>query len=171
MKRQHPPGPRINFLHAVIGQLRSIPVDPLAFSLEIARKFGHIAYYRFGPIRVYQLNRPDLIQQAVVEYAPKMHKPRLLKWALRSIAGEGLLTSDGTLWKQQQKLMQPALRHDRLGIYCRYHVAPCHAHGGVVRRREIRDIGAEVIEGPFTLSPTEGELDTVISGFSENEQR
>src|SRR5665213_3286897 len=25
-----------------------------------------------------------------------------------------------------------------------------------------------MIEGPFKLSPTEGELDTVISGFSEN---
>jgi hypothetical protein len=25
-----------------------------------------------------------------------------------------------------------------------------------------------MMEGPFKLSPTEGELDTVISGFSEN---
>lgn len=97
MKRQNPDGPKIDFLRAVVGQLGSSPVDPLAFNLEIARKFGDIAYYRFGPIRVYQLNHPDLIQQAVVEHAPKMHKPRLLKWALRSVAGERLLTSDGSL--------------------------------------------------------------------------
>ncbi len=150
MKRQHPPGPRINFLHAIIGQLRSLPFDPLAFSLEVARKFRPIAYYRFGPIRVYQLNHPDLIQQAMVEYAPKMHKPRLLKWALRSIAGEGLLTSDGALWKQQRKLMQPAFRHDRLGIYADIMVRHATRMAESFVDGEIRDIGAEM--GKLTLA-------------------
>jgi cytochrome P450 len=150
MKRQHPPGPRINFLHAIIGQLRSLPFDPLAFSLEVARKFRPVAYYRFGPIRVYQLNHPDLIQQAMVEYAPKMHKPRLLKRALRSIAGEGLLTSDGALWKQQRKLMQPAFRHDRLGIYADIMVRHATRMAESFVDGEIRDIGAEM--GKLTLA-------------------
>jgi cytochrome P450 len=38
----------------------------------------------------------------------------LVKRAARLSLGRGLLTSDGLLWKQQRKLIQPAFRHDRL---------------------------------------------------------
>jgi cytochrome P450 len=116
MKRRSPNGPTISFPRAVIGQLfpSKYPFDPLAFNLGLAREYGDIAYFRFGPLRVYQLNHPELIREILVEQAPKFHKPGLLKRGFRRILGEGLLTSDGLLWKQQRKLIQPAFRHDRL---------------------------------------------------------
>jgi cytochrome P450 len=49
-----------------------------------------------------------------VEQAPKFHKPGLVKRGARLSLGNGLITSDGPLWKQQRKLIQPAFRHDRL---------------------------------------------------------
>jgi len=55
-----------------------------------------------------------LIRQVLVDQASEFHKPGLIKRALRRIAGQGLLTSDGPLWKQQRKLIQPAFRHDWL---------------------------------------------------------
>ena len=48
------------------------------------------------------MNRPELIRQVLVDQAEKFHKPRVLKRALRPIAGDGLLTSDGEAWKQQR---------------------------------------------------------------------
>jgi cytochrome P450 len=114
-----PPGPRINIVLAVIGQMlpQLFPFDPLAFGLDNARTFGDIVYYKVGPLRVYQVSHPDLARQVLVEEPEKFHKPRLIKNAFRPFAGEGLLTSDGALWKQQRKLMQPAFHHGALASY------------------------------------------------------
>src|SRR5215470_4696074 len=74
MGREYPAGPKINFLLAIIGQMlpKLFPFDPLAFALENARQFGDIAYYRVGPLRVYQLNSPELIRQILVERPEKL---------------------------------------------------------------------------------------------------
>src|SRR5580658_8485415 len=153
MKRRFPNGPTISFPRVVIGQMfpSKYPFDPLAFNLGIARKYGDIAYFRLGPLRVYQLNHPELIRQILVEQAPKFHKPSLLKRGSRHILGEGLITSDGLLWKQQRKLIQPAFRHDRLAA----------AYGDVISAYaermvssfedgEVRSIDAEM--GKLTLA-------------------
>jgi cytochrome P450 len=114
-----PPGPRTNLLLAVIGQMlpRLFPFDPLAFGLAVAREFGDIAHYSLGPLHVYQLNHPDFARQILVEQPDKFHKARLIKRAFRPFAGEGLLTSDGALWKRQRRLMQPAFHHGQLVTY------------------------------------------------------
>jgi cytochrome P450 len=116
---ERPPGPHINFLLAIIGQMLPgfFPFDPLVFGLTIAREFGDIAHYQVGPLHVYQLSHPDLARQILVEQPEKFHKPRLLKYAFRSFAGDGLLTSDGASWKQQRRLMQPAFHHSQLVTY------------------------------------------------------
>jgi enediyne biosynthesis protein E7 len=116
MKRRFPNGPTISFPRAVIGQIfpSKHRLDPLAFYLGTAREYGDIAYFRLGPLPIYLLNHPELIRQVLVEQAPKFHKPSLVKRGARLSLGRGLLTSDGLLWKQQRKLIQPAFRHDRL---------------------------------------------------------
>jgi cytochrome P450 len=104
---------------AIIGQMlpTMFPFDPLAWGLDVARRYGDIAHYHLGPLHVYQLNHPDLARQILIEQPEKFYKPRLLKRAFRPFAGEGLLTSDGALWKQQRKLMQPAFHHAYLTTY------------------------------------------------------
>jgi cytochrome P450 len=114
-----PPGPHINLVLAVIGQMfpKWFPFDPLAFGLSIAREFGDIAHYNVGPLHVYQLNHPDFARQVLVEEPEKFYKARLIKQAFGPFAGQGLLTSDGALWKQQRKLIQPAFHHAQLVTY------------------------------------------------------
>jgi cytochrome P450 len=114
-----PPGPHINVVLAIIGQMfpERFPFDPLAFSVSIAREFGDIAHYQVGPLHVYQLNHPDFVRQILVEQPEKFHKPRLIKQAFGAFAGQGLLTSDGAVWKQQRKLIQPAFHHAQLVTY------------------------------------------------------
>src|SRR5216683_636932 len=146
MTREYPDGPRINLLLAIIGQMlpKIFPFDPLAFGLNIARQFGDIAYYHVGPLHVYQLNHPDLARQILVEQPEKFVKPRLIKRAFRPFAGEGLLTSDGALWKQQRKLMQPAFHHRQLAAYADVMVAHATRMMDSFVDREIRDISAEM---------------------------
>jgi cytochrome P450 len=116
---ERPPGPHINLPLALLGQIapRLLPFDPLAFGLDVAREYGDIAHYHVGPLHVYQLTHPDLARQVLVEQPEKFHKARLIKRAFRPFAGEGLLTSDGALWRQQRKLMQPAFHHGQLATY------------------------------------------------------
>ncbi len=114
-----PPGPQINVVLAVIGQMfpERFPFDPLAFGVSIAREFGDIAHYQVGPLHVYQLSHPDFARQILVEEPEKFYKARLIKQAFGAFAGQGLLTSDGAIWKQQRKLIQPAFHHAQLVTY------------------------------------------------------
>jgi cytochrome P450 len=114
-----PPGPHINLVLAVIGQMfpKRFPFDPLEFGLNIAREFGDIAHYQVGPLHVYQLAHPDFAKQILVEEPEKYYKARLIKQAFGPFAGQGLLTSDGAVWKRQRKLIQPAFHHGQLVAY------------------------------------------------------
>src|SRR5262245_16804604 len=119
LKQIDPDGPRINFALAIIAQIVPKlfpPFDPLAFALD-NRKFGDIAFYTVGPLRIYQLNTPELARQMLVEQADKFHKAGFVRRAFHPFAGEGLLTSDGDLWKRQRKLIQPAFHHGQLAKY------------------------------------------------------
>jgi cytochrome P450 len=152
MKRKYPNGPTISFPRAVIGQMfpSRHPFDPLDFYLAIAREFGDIAYFRLGPLRVYQLNHPELIRQILVDQAAKFYKPNLLKRASRRTLGQGLLTSDGALWKQQRKLIQPAFRHDRLAAYGDVIAAYAQQLANSFKDGEVRSIDQDM--GRLTLA-------------------
>jgi cytochrome P450 len=126
MKTKLPPGPVVSFPRFMLGQMfpSRYPFDQLSLNLK-ARAFGDIAYYQLGPLRVYQLNNPDLIHQILIEQVDKFQKPDLLTQRLRPTLGNGLVTSDGALWKQQQKLMQPPFRHDRVAAAYGDAIAEC----------------------------------------------
>jgi cytochrome P450 len=146
MKLQYPDGPKINLALAILGQMmpERFPFDPLAFGVGIAREFGDIAHYTVGPMHVYQVNHPNLARQILVEQAEKFHKAKLVKRALRPFAGDGLFTSDGALWKQQRKLMQPAFHQRQLAAYA--DVMVTHAQGltETFVDQETRDVGADM---------------------------
>jgi cytochrome P450 len=120
------------------------PFDPLDFSLALARQFGDIAYYRVGPVRVYQLNHPDLARQVLVEQPDRFHKARFIKRAFRPFAGDGLLTSDGALWRQQRKLIQPAFHHKQLATYADVMVGQTLRTSDSWRDGEVREISSEM---------------------------
>jgi cytochrome P450 len=146
MKKRFPDGPRINLPLAVLGQILPalFPFDGLSWSLDIARQFGDIVHYKLGALHVYQLNHPDLARRILVEQPEKFRKPWLLKRVMRPIAGDGLVTSDGALWKQQRKLMQPAFHQRRLAVYGEVMVAQATGMMESFDDGEIREIGAEM---------------------------
>jgi len=162
LKQRNPDGPRINYPRAIAAQMfpARFKSDPLAFGLTIARNYGDIAYYRFGPLRVYQLNHPDLVRQVLFEQPEKFHKPRLVRRAFRPIAGNGLLTSDGDLWKQQRKLIQPAFHHRQLATYADVMVRHTLRRIDSFAEGDVRDIASEM---------TKLTLDIVVSSLFGSE--
>jgi len=70
----------------------------------------------------------------------------LIKRAFRPFAGNGLLTSDGSLWRQQRRLMQPAFHHRHLLMYGRVMVAHAQRLDDTLHDGEVRDINADMVK-------------------------
>lgn len=146
MKGRYPDGPRLYLPLIIFGQMisRWRPIDPLGFALDVKRKYGDVAHYNFGPLHVYQLTHPDLARDILVERPEQFQKPKLLKHAFRPFGGDGLVTSDGALWKQQRKLMQPAFHHRQLAGYADDMVALATRWMDSVADGDVREINADM---------------------------
>ena len=111
--QQYPPGPKPHFL---FGNMPLASRDPLTVFTRWAREYGDIFYYRAGWIRVYFLNRPDLIEFALVRNHSNLLKDRVIQNS-RWFFGDGLLTSEGEEWKRQRRLTQPAFHREKVACY------------------------------------------------------
>lgn len=108
-----PPGPRGTWL---LGNLAEFRKDHLAFYTRCSREFGDVVQYRFGPIRITQVNHPDLIEEVLVHQSRNFHKG-FGHQLIKPIVGEGLLTSEGAFWLRQRRMAQPAFKRERINAY------------------------------------------------------
>jgi cytochrome P450 len=91
--------------------------DPPRFYLELARRFGPVAYFKFGPVRSYLVSDPELIRDVFVTHAKRFGRPLGAKILRNMMLGNGLLTSDGELHLRQRRMMQPAFHRKRIAGY------------------------------------------------------
>lgn len=108
-----PPGPKGSWLGGAIHQFDGRRLD---FFADVARTYGGIASFRFGPRRIFLVSDPALIEQVLVtdaKYYIKHFGARAYKPAL----GNGLVTSDGESWLRQRRLSQPAFLKQRVQAY------------------------------------------------------
>ncbi|NIP56506.1 MAG: cytochrome P450, partial [Gemmatimonadetes bacterium] len=88
----------------------------LGFLTNLAREWGDVVGFRVYHVRCLLVNDPELIHEVLGPIADEMRKPWDVR-RLRLVLGDGLLTSEGALWRRQRDLIQPAFRHDRLVRY------------------------------------------------------
>lgn len=108
-----PPGPKGTFL---AGNLREFSQHRLEFFLKVAREYGDITSFRFGPRRIFLVSNPDLIEQVLVTDA----KHYIKHFGARNympVLGTGLVTSEGDFWLRQRRLAQPAFLKQRVLAY------------------------------------------------------
>jgi cytochrome P450 len=98
-----------------LGHALAFGRDPLALFQE-AREYGDVVCTRFGPFRVYVLNSPGAIRQALVAEAGKLGKGLNFGRAKRLI-GNGLVMSEGESHHRQRRLMQPAFHRTQIARY------------------------------------------------------
>lgn len=116
-----PPGPPAVTYRplSMLMHARRMGRDPTA---EIGRRFaqyGDLYRARFFGREVFVTRDPALVEQILISQADVFGKPQegILARQLRRLLGDGLLLSEGELWRRQRRLIQPAFRRERLNQY------------------------------------------------------
>jgi cytochrome P450 len=73
---------------------------------ELYKNYGDIVGFSVGRRRIVLLNHPEYAYQVFVGAAHKYAKSRGAK-KVRSLLGEGLLTSEGEVWRRSRSVIQP----------------------------------------------------------------
>jgi cytochrome P450 len=103
-------------LHSPLGlrHLRAYLRDPLAFVTGVARAGGDVAHLRMLGRELYLLSHPGDVERVLVEHAGDLGRALDARRLGRFVLGQGLLTSDGALWRRQRKLMAAAFTPRRI---------------------------------------------------------
>ncbi|MDQ2049434.1 cytochrome P450 [Natronolimnohabitans sp. A-GB9] len=101
----------------VLGNQLAFLRDPYGFMTRIAREYGDIAYWEDPGGPVFQLNHPDYIEQVLVQNNQNYVKGERFQNVLSPITGNGILNSEGAVWRRNRHLIQPAFAPDRIEEY------------------------------------------------------
>ena len=113
-----PPGPPPR--DGVIAKARYFAgflLNPIGFVGERFESYGDIYYAPSGGTGLYVLRHPDHLREVLVTRAASFHKKHSAFDRLSVVLGDGLLTTDGDVWKRQRRMVQPAFAHARLAGY------------------------------------------------------
>jgi cytochrome P450 len=113
-KKQTPSGPKGKLL---TGHLKEFQKDPLQFLTKMAKEYDHVSQFRLGPLqKVNLITNPDMIKEILVTKQKYFVKSRDLK-RLKSLVGEGLLTSEKDFHLKQRRLIQPTFKKTHIDSY------------------------------------------------------
>jgi enediyne biosynthesis protein E7 len=104
-----PPGPPRS---ATFGLLRKLAGNRLELMVDAAR-YGDAVRIRIGPRTIYLFNNPDHARHVLADNSTDYRKGLGLVQARRAL-GDGLLTSEGELWREQRRTVRPAFQHKRI---------------------------------------------------------
>ena len=108
------PGPPGELL---LGHVRAFQLAPLEFLLEARRNHGDVVRLRAGFKPAFLLAHPDHVQHVLQTAATRYPKGTRVLDRVGRVLGRGLVNSEGQLWRQQRRLIQPAFHAGRLADY------------------------------------------------------
>lgn len=83
--------------------------------VESARELGDNYVFCVGPVPFLLLSDPEYFKEIFTSKAPNYHKTSdTNKWLVRPLLGNGLLMSEGALWKRQRAAVEPYFHHVNL---------------------------------------------------------
>jgi len=98
----------------IFGHLADFRSDPLALMLHAQRTTGDLVRVRIGPSMGHLVSDPAHIKTILVDRHQHWSKQTRGYAALRKLLGNGLVTSEGSFWRRQRRIAQPAFHKRRL---------------------------------------------------------
>jgi cytochrome P450 len=108
--RPVPPGPTGL---ALLGTLWKLGSDRLGLMTSAADRYGDAVRLGPGVKPLYFFNHPDAAKHVLADNSQNYHKGIGLMHARRAL-GDGLLTSEGELWRKQRTVIQPVFQARRI---------------------------------------------------------
>ena len=105
-----PPGPE-NDCAVELGQ------DPLKFLERVNKRYGSIAGFKLAGELVVLVSARELAKEVLVDSESDYTKKGTAFFPSSRLAGEGLLVTDGDVWKSQRRLSNPAFRKAAVETY------------------------------------------------------
>jgi cytochrome P450 len=119
--------------------------DPLTFLPHCADNYGAIVPLRFLFSSACLLTQPEHIDH-VLKHPEQFTKNTPAWQAVRSLVGDGLLTSEGDFWSRQRRLTQPVFHQQRIAYYSETMVNYTERMLQNWKVGEVRDVHQEMMQ-------------------------
>ena len=100
--------------YPLVGCLPGLARDPLRFMKDAQQLYGDIFTMDLGFTQAIGLCHPQHAQRILVDCAQKYSKGGPMWDSMRTFMGNALPMSEGTFWKRQRRMIQPAFHHQRV---------------------------------------------------------
>jgi cytochrome P450 len=100
----------------LLGNLSQMRANPFQALCDWQRDYGDLVSFRLATRQFYLFSHPKLIEQALIKQSDvfvKIYNPEK-PTGLALILGQGLVTSQGDLWRRQRRLMQPVFQRSNI---------------------------------------------------------
>jgi cytochrome P450 len=114
--RRIPPGPRGV---PVLGNARELRGDIIQTLLDGWRAHGDVVRFKIPGVAIYLLGHPDHVKHVLQDNHQNYPKIPMVDNKFKRVSGEGLLTSGGSFWLRQRRLMQPVFHRQRIAAYAK----------------------------------------------------
>lgn len=107
------PGPKGMNMMAM---MRKIMAEPLPYLAAMRLQFGDVVQFPIPKPATYFVSSPEAAREVLVAKHKKVNKRTIQYSTLSLVTGEGLLTSDGEVWKERRRILQPAFHHEMVAL-------------------------------------------------------
>ncbi|MBX3086585.1 MAG: cytochrome P450 [Anaerolineae bacterium] len=128
----------------IVGSLPDFARDPIKFITRLQRDYGDVAAFSLMGLKGVLISDPADIERVLLETGKRYGKFSA-SYALRTILGNGLVTSEGDFWKRQRKLVAPAFHHQSIKQYADQMVAYAQDMANTWENGAARDIHEDMM--------------------------
>ncbi|KAK4419775.1 cytochrome [Sesamum alatum] len=86
----------------------------LPFFDEWRKKYGDVFMFSLGNTQIVHVNQPEMVREITTCTSLDLGKPTYQAKERGSLLGQGILTSNGSLWVHQRKIIAPELYMDKV---------------------------------------------------------